>query len=395
MPDREKLWTRRERATTAWRRYVEGPTRTPAVRSEVLASWERSAARLAVETDAAPIDDVDATAEQWRASPLHDPVLELLPELSDMVDEEFVVAITDTQGKILFSLAGRSMRSRAEAVNFVPGGRWDEPSVGTNALDLSLRTARPQTVFSAEHFALAVHDWVCYSAPVRDPATGQVLGVLDVSSTWEHAHPLALTAAVSLARNIEQQLDTTSAGCLSLSTLGSPRVVLDDREVHLSPRQLELATVLSLHPDGMSLEQLHAAVYREGAATTSTCKAEVSHLRALLDASIGSRPYRLVGRVVADHLEVERLLEAGLVRSAVAGYEGPLLPSSEAPAIVEHRNYLHVALRRAVLGAADPDALVHFGRADPDDREVHEHALALLPTGDPRRVLVESRLEAC
>jgi hypothetical protein len=395
MSDRDELWTRRQLATTAWRRYVGEPTRTPSVRSEVLASWERSATRLPVETDAAPVDDVDATIEQWRASPLHAPVLELLPELSDMVDEKFVVAVTDPDGKILFSLAGPSMRRHAEAVNFVPGGRWDEPSVGTNALDLALRTVRPQTVFSAEHFALAVHDWVCYSAPIRDPATGRPLGVLDVSSTWEHAHPMAMTATVALARNVEQQLDTAPSGCLSLRTLGSSRVTLDGHAVHLSPRQMELVTILSLHPEGMGLEQLHAALYPEGAATTSTCKAEVSHVRGVLGASIGSRPYRLEGRVVADHLEMERLLETGLVRTAVAGYDGPLLPLSEAPAIVERRNYLHVALRRAVLRAADPDALVDFGRIDPDDAEIHEHALALLPPVDPRRPLVESRLEAC
>lgn len=394
MPDRDDLWARRERATTAWRRYVEAPTDAPAVRAEVLDSWRRSATHLQVDREAAPLDDVARTADEWRASPLYEPVLQLLPELSQMVEDEFVVAITDPAGKILFSMAGDAMRRHAEEVNFVPGGHWDEPSVGTNALDLALRTARPQAVFSAEHFSVAVHDWVCYSAPVLDPGTGRPLGVLDVSSTWEHAHPLALTAATSLARNLQQQLAPAPASALALRTLGSPRVTVDGREVHLSPRQLELVTVLSLH-DGLDLEQLHAALYPEGAATTSTCKAEVSHVRRRLGETVGSRPYRLAGRVAADHLEVERLLETGQIHAAVAGYRGPMLPSSDAPAVVEHRNFLHVALRRAVLATADPDLLVTFGRTDPDDREIHEHALALLPTDDPRRPLVESRLEAC
>jgi hypothetical protein len=395
MADRDELWERRERATTAWQRYVDTPDAALPVRSEVLASWKRSATHLSVDRDAAPIDDVDATAEQWRASPLYQPVMQLLPELSQMVDDEFVVAITDPRGKILFSMAGESMQRHAEDVNFVPGGHWDESSVGTNALDLALRTGQPQQVFSAEHFAVAVHDWVCYSAPVLDPATGRPLGVLDVSSTWEHAHPLALTAATSLARDLQQQLDATSPGTLVLRTLGPPRVGLDGQEIHLSPRQLELVTVLSLNPDGLGLEQLHAALYPEGAATTSTCKAEVSHVRRQLGDVVGSRPYRLVGRIAADHLEVERLLEAGLVGSAVGNYVGPLLPGSGSPAIVEHRNYLHVALRQAVLGTGDPDLLVTFGRIDTDDREIHERALALLEAGDPRRALVEGRLDAC
>jgi len=33
---------------------------------------------------------------------------------------------------------GAAMRSKAEKVNFVPGGRRDEASVGTNVLDLAL-----------------------------------------------------------------------------------------------------------------------------------------------------------------------------------------------------------------------------------------------------------------
>jgi hypothetical protein len=276
----------------------------------------------------------------------------------------------------------------------VPGGHWDEASVGTNALDLALRTAQPQIVFSAEHFSMAVHDWVCYSAPVLDPATGRPLGVLDVSSTWEHAHPLALTAATSLARDLQQQLSPSISGTLALRTLGVSQVLLDGDEVHLSPRQVELLTVLSLHADGLGLEALHAALYPEGAASPTTCKAEVSHVRSRLGDTVGSRPYRLVGQLAADHLEVERLLEAGMVGPAVANYRGPMLPSSESPAIVEHRNYLHVAVRRAVLASGDPELLVTFGRLDPDDREVHEHALARLPTGDPRRHLVEGRLAA-
>ena len=39
------------------------------------------------------------------------------------------------------------MRRKAESVNFVAGGRWDDESVGTNALDLANRLSRPAMVF--------------------------------------------------------------------------------------------------------------------------------------------------------------------------------------------------------------------------------------------------------
>ena len=76
------------------------------------------------------------------------------------------------------------MRRKAETVNFVAGGRWDDQSVGTNALDLANRLDKPAMVFSAEHYAPIVHNWVCWAAPVHDPVTGRQLGVLDLSTTW-------------------------------------------------------------------------------------------------------------------------------------------------------------------------------------------------------------------
>jgi hypothetical protein len=184
-----------------------------------------------------------------------------------------------------------------------------------------------------------------------------------------------------------------ATGFRTLGSAGDAAVTLDGHPVHVSPRQLELLTVLSLRPQGCTLEELRAALYPDHGATPASCKAEVSHLRRLLGNAIGSRPYRLQGRVVADHLEVQRLLEAGLVAAALALYDGALLARSGSPAIVEHRGFLQVALRTAVLAAGDPELLVELGRIDPDDVELHEHALALLAPTDPRRALVEGRLD--
>ena len=74
---------------------------------------------------------------------------------------------------MLWTYGGRVMRRKAESVNFVPGGRWDDLSVGTNALDLANRSAAPAMVFSAEHYASIVHNWVCWAAPLHDPVDGR------------------------------------------------------------------------------------------------------------------------------------------------------------------------------------------------------------------------------
>ena len=86
------------------------------------------------------------------------------------------------------------------------GARWDDESVGTNALDLANRLAEPSMVFSAEHYASIVHNWVCWAAPVLDPATGRQLGVIDLSTTWDRTHPIGLATARVMARLIETAL---------------------------------------------------------------------------------------------------------------------------------------------------------------------------------------------
>ena len=84
-------------------------------------------------------------------------------------DGDLVIAVTDAETRILWTYGGRVMRRKAETVNFVPGGRWDERSVGTNALAIASRTGDPSMVFSAEHYASIVHNWVCWAAPAARP----------------------------------------------------------------------------------------------------------------------------------------------------------------------------------------------------------------------------------
>ena len=61
-------------------------------------------------------------------------------------------------------------------------------------------------VFSAEHYAEVVHNWVCWAAPVFDPVTGRSLGVIDLSTTWDRTHPIGLATARVMARLIEGAL---------------------------------------------------------------------------------------------------------------------------------------------------------------------------------------------
>ena len=157
----------------------------------------------------APLADEGDTAEFWRDSPLQTAVSRVQDELRRTAEDgDLVIAVTDEETRILWTYGGRVMRRKAETVNFVPGGRWDEASVGTNALAIAGRTGAPSMVFSAEHYAEVVHNWVCWAAPVHDPVTGRPLGVIDLSTTWDRTHPIGLATARVMARLIETALPT-------------------------------------------------------------------------------------------------------------------------------------------------------------------------------------------
>ncbi len=329
---------------------------------------------------------------------MRQPVTELADELESIADAGYITAVTEESGTILWTCAGRVMQRRAERVNFAPGGRWDESAIGTNALALALRTGRPSVVFSAEHLVEALHGWVCYSAPVRDP-DGRILGVLDLSTTWDRSEPLGLPTVRALASTVESRLRDLLAGPAGtaesgvvLICLGIPEVRHNGATLLLTPRQVEILALLALEPHGFSPGRLSLELYGDRLVSATTLKAEVSHLRRAIGGIVAERRYALTVPVRCDAAEVWQALERGDTTSAVRRYRGPLLPESAAPGIVAWRDRLEVALREAVLASPYPEHALRFGEHSPYDAAVHEHAMRLLPADDARRALPAARL---
>jgi transcriptional regulator of acetoin/glycerol metabolism len=401
----QNLQDRRLSALRAWNAFVEeGDGAASLVRPEILRSWQRSMPRVSRDVVEAPLDDESEAYAFWHDSPLQRAVSNVEAELRRTAEDgDLVLAITDQQTRILWTYGGRVMRRKAESVNFVPAARWDDESVGTNALDLATRLKRPAMVFSAEHYAPIVHNWVCWAAPVHDPVTGDQLGVIDLSTTWDRTHPIGLATARVLARLIETAMPLSAANPmlehvggptgLQLRLLGNAEASLDGSRLLLNRRQTEILAILALHPHGLSLDRLHALVYGDQAVTQSTLKAEVSHLRAALGGQLASRPYRLTLPVATDIEDVLDALERGDAASAIASYGGDLLPGTESPALAELGEYVAVAMREALLANPEPSAVIRYSELAPYDSEVLEVCLAAL--GDrphPAKPLLKGRL---
>ncbi|MEU2777768.1 GAF domain-containing protein [Streptomyces sp. NPDC007162] len=371
------------------------------VRSVVAESWRRSARAGVGPEGSARVELMDGDLGAYRAE---HPLARVMPLFRELMgtfaaDGEHLLAVCDADGRLLWVEGHPATRRRADLMNFVPGARWSEAAVGTNAPGTAVAVDRPVQVFAAEHFIRRVQPWTCAAAPVHDPRTGRVLGAVDITGGDRLAHPHSLGFVQAVARAAESQLalldpPAPADEAPALTALGrdEAELHLDGHRLRLGRRHSELLVLLSRHPEGLTGDELLCALYADESVTPVTLRAELARLRRLLGPGLlASRPYRLTVPVESDAAVVERRLEAGAVTAAVAAYPGPLLPGSQAPAVVRLRRRLADGLRSALIARRDPDLLAEWAHAPwgEDDVEVWRALAAVRPTA-----LVRYRLAA-
>lgn len=363
------LLQRRSAIESQWSRFVaSGSCETSkarndsnnSVREDIISSWQRSAQYIKPRQPFAPAEDEYTTRNRWQDSLLRQAAQREQEQMMQLANEgELVAAIADPQGHLLWTFASRHMRKRAESVNFTAGGCWDERSVGTNAVGLCLNLRRSVTVFSSEHYLPFVHDWVCYASPIVHPQSGEVVGVLDMSTTWNRHTPLGQAAVTELARSIARCLPQHLPKAeLEIHALGQPRILFRGKPLNLPMRQVEILCLLALNPQGLTLEGFHASLYGDLPVSTTTLKAELSHLRRLLDGQIGSRPYRLQIPVWADFIQLWQALRQQQSSEAFSLYRGSFMPQSESPEIEEWRHCIDAVMGKALDSCQDPAVLM-------------------------------------
>lgn len=358
----ENLSQRRDAIETQWSRFTSGSPflKKDRVREDIMSSWQRSAESVPRQPNYAPVDDEYSISRRWEGSSLRQAVQGEQDNMMQLAKEgELVAAIADPAGKLLWTCASKHMRSRAESVNFMAGGCWDERSVGTNAVGLSLKLCRPVTVFSSEHYLPTVHDWVCYASPIIHPRTGECVGVLDMSTTWKRHTPLGQTAVSGLAQSIAAGLpEIQPRANLEIHALGQPRIAYKGKTMSLPQRQIEILCLLALNPEGMSLAQLHSALYGDASVSSSTLKAELSHMRRTLDGQIGARPYRLQMSVWADFIQIWQALRSKQKTEALGLYRGSLLSQSCSPELEDWSRCIDAVMAQSLEDCEDVDMLM-------------------------------------
>lgn len=395
--------------------FVSSGAVDPTLRPVVSDSWRRSV-RSGVDPERTlarlRLDDA-RLAEARSAHPLAVgmPVIRRLL-VDEAAEAGLLVAVSDAAGQLLWVEGDPVLRAKAESMHFLPGADWSEDSAGTNAPGTALALGRPVQIFGPEHLLRPATPWSCSAAPIREPDTGAILGVLDLTGGPEvaGAQTLALVRATVAAVEAElrltrltgpygstQERHDSASAAPRLEVLGhrSARFSYPGTTTELSLRHSEIMLLLASSPDGLTSAELGVALSDDDQAMV-TIRAELSRLRAQLGpVPLGSRPYRLP-RLTSDVEDLRADLRSGRLRSAVARYRGPVLPASRAPGVEQLRDDLHRQLRGRLLAGSDPDALLAFadtayGR---EDLAVWARVLTLLPPSSSRLPEVTERLRA-
>jgi GAF domain len=336
------------------------------LRRVVAESWRRSLA-TGVDPDLGCAQSAMAVAlDRMRASHPLAPALPVIRRLlvDDASDAGVVVAVTAADGTLLWVEGDRNACRKAERMNFVPGADWSERGAGTNAPGTALALDAELQIRGTEHFSRIVQPWSCTAVPVHDPATGALIGAIDLTGGTQVASPQTLALVRATAVAVENHLALWRLGrpaiaeptTARLAVLGADRPrwqMADDRgepqTSTLTGRHADILVLLSRHPEGLSADHL-AMLLDDKDLDVVTIRAEMSRLRRVIGAEyIDSRPYRLLSPIASDVGDVFDALRAGDVDGALSQYTGELLPQSVSPGIARLRTELSATVRGAVL----------------------------------------------
>ncbi|MDC2956962.1 SpoIIE family protein phosphatase [Streptomyces gilvifuscus] len=188
----------------AHERFLTGARVEADVRGPVLDSWKRCRS-AGLEPDRLLVPYAPGLSLDDRFLQAAEPVLRRLT--ASLAEVGMAVALCDARGRMVRRFGGdRRLRDRLDAVSFAPGFDASEPVVGTNGVGTALAERGPVYVVGREHFADCLQPFACAGAPVRDPLSGRIEAVLDLTCLRDDGDPTMLRLVREAARDIEARL---------------------------------------------------------------------------------------------------------------------------------------------------------------------------------------------
>lgn len=185
-----------------------------AIDERLARSWRRSLAAGLSPTGRLPGADPLSGSELQRAlARNHDLVSHSRPVMEYLFEQvrhsHSMVILADRRGVLMHTLGDADFLGKAERVALMAGASWHEQQRGTNAIGTALAEASGVEIHGSEHYLERNGFLTCAAAPIAS-ASGELLGVLDISGDQRSHHPHTLGLVNTAARMIENRLVTAA-----------------------------------------------------------------------------------------------------------------------------------------------------------------------------------------
>ena len=237
------LLARARQIQRSWDRLLGGgalgpdlpPEATAGLRPTILESWRRSLDTGLDPTELLPPIEADPSEVQqrWLEHPLGSIAHVLEAQFGALAEEtDSLVVVTDASGLLLHTDGGEWLKDAAREMNFCEGALFSDMAAGTNGVGTALAADHALQVFAFEHFNQLHSQWTCSAAPVHDPVSGRIVGLIDLTSPWKVAamsrrifspislvSPYGLVAAVAASSRIGSVSGLPYTVALELKTM--------------------------------------------------------------------------------------------------------------------------------------------------------------------------------
>ncbi|CAM4215076.1 MAG: sigma-54-dependent Fis family transcriptional regulator [Paenibacillus macerans] len=315
-----------EKSIENWEQFTKYGTITADTRMEIAESWIRCSE--------AGVDPLHGRGEQVSSAELSvrlndrkqliavaRPVMNSIFQI--IKSTVYGIVLTDQDGVILETVHHETIEPECAKVNFFQGARWDERSVGTNAVGTALATGRPIQVLGGEHYCTSHHPWTCSAAPIRD-SRGNIIGCLDLSGKVEDVHIHTFGIVVSAVISIQEQLNVMETNGLMDTVFNSMMdgLLLIDTEYRIQRINSRLASIFRLDANEiyrlnvremLNARDIENVVFRgKQHLSYADCTIKAGDQR--VDCMVNIFPYEFNNRVLGAAILIR---EAGQVRKAV------------------------------------------------------------------------------
>ena len=173
-------------------------------------SWRRSLQAGLLPTDRLA-DTEHATGDNLRRALAfnHDLLAHSLPVMEYLFEQvrhsQSMVVLADPRGTLINTLGDADFLDKAERAALTSGASWHEEHRGTNAIGVALAEGSGVEIHGTEHFLERNGFLTCAAAPIMS-ASGELMGILDLSGGQRSRHPYALGLVSTAACMIENRL---------------------------------------------------------------------------------------------------------------------------------------------------------------------------------------------